>query len=85
MTAEAGKARSAKDITPDAMPGPLVRQALRELPPDQRLAVYLAEVEGFRYAEIADILQVPVGTVPSRLHRGRSRLRGRLESQVRSS
>jgi RNA polymerase sigma factor (sigma-70 family) len=81
----AGKARSAENIAPEAMPGTRVRQALLELPPDQRLAVYLSDVEGFRYAEIADIMQVPVSAVTSRLHRGRSRLRARLESQARSS
>ncbi|HVM14742.1 MAG TPA: sigma-70 family RNA polymerase sigma factor [Egibacteraceae bacterium] len=51
-----------------------VKQALAELPEAFRMAVYLADVEGFRYAEIADIMGTPVGTVMSRLHRGRARL-----------
>lgn len=51
-----------------------VREALAELPESFRMAVYLADVEGFRYAEIAEIMDTPVGTVMSRLHRGRARL-----------
>ena len=51
-----------------------VRDALADLPEQYRLAVYLADVEGFRYAEIADIMGTPIGTVMSRLHRGRARL-----------
>ena len=53
-------------------------QALGELPEEFRLAVYLADVEGFSYREIADIMETPVGTVMSRLHRGRSLLRTKL-------
>jgi RNA polymerase sigma-70 factor, ECF subfamily len=52
--------------------------ALRDLPDDLRLAVYLADVEGYRYNEIAEIMGTPVGTVASRLHLGRGRLRDRL-------
>jgi RNA polymerase sigma-70 factor, ECF subfamily len=52
-----------------------VRSALQSLPEGQRLVVYYADVEGFRYKEIASILNVPVGTVMSRLHRGRCNLR----------
>jgi RNA polymerase sigma-70 factor, ECF subfamily len=52
--------------------------ALRGLPEDLRLAVYLADVEGCRYQEIAEIMGTPVGTVASRLHHGRGRLRARL-------
>lgn len=51
-----------------------VREALADLPDEFRMAVYLADVEGFRYAEIAEIMDTPVGTVMSRLHRGRVRL-----------
>lgn len=51
-----------------------VTDALADLPENFRMAVYLADVEGFSYAEIAEIMDTPIGTVMSRLHRGRSRL-----------
>lgn len=55
-----------------------VRAALAGLPVEQRLVVFYADVEGLRYREIASILDIPTGTVMSRLHRGRTRLRGLL-------
>ena len=55
-----------------------IRQAVQALPEFQRIVVYYADVAGLRYKEIAEILQIPVGTVMSRLHRGRSQLRSRL-------
>jgi RNA polymerase sigma-70 factor (ECF subfamily) len=60
-----------------------VRHALEELPEPFRLAVLLSDVEGFSYKEIADVLDVPLGTVMSRLFRGRRMLRGRLEEYAR--
>jgi RNA polymerase sigma-70 factor (ECF subfamily) len=51
-----------------------VKEAVESLPEQFRLAVLLADVEGFSYKEIADILDVPIGTVMSRLHRGRRSL-----------
>jgi RNA polymerase sigma-70 factor (ECF subfamily) len=51
-----------------------VQRALNDLPPDYRMAVILADLEGFSYKEIAEILEVPVGTVMSRLYRGRKQL-----------
>lgn len=55
-----------------------VKEALESLPDAFRLAVYLADVEGFSYKEIADIMDVPLGTVMSRLHRGRKALQEKL-------
>ncbi len=52
-----------------------VREALAQIPEDFRLAVYFSDVEGFAYKEIAEIMETPVGTVMSRLHRGRRMLR----------
>lgn len=60
-----------------------VKEALADLPEDFRMAVYLADVEGFRYAEIAEIMGTPVGTVMSRLHRGRRRLHEALYEYAR--
>jgi RNA polymerase sigma-70 factor, ECF subfamily len=62
-----------------------VRAALAELPEEQRVAVYLADVEGFAYREIADIMDSPVGTVMSRLHRGRAALRASLADYAERS
>lgn len=55
-----------------------VLRAIEELPDEFRIPVVLADVEGFGYQEIAEILKVPVGTVKSRLYRGRRRLQERL-------
>ncbi len=60
-----------------------VKQALADLPETFRLAVYLADVEGFAYKEIADIMETPVGTVMSRLHRGRKALQKALAGYAR--
>ena len=61
-----------------------IKQALAELPESFRMAVYLADVEGFAYKEIAEIMDTPVGTVMSRLHRGRKALQKALASYARS-
>lgn len=60
-----------------------VKAALADLPEGQRMAVFYVDVEGFRYAEVAELLAVPVGTVMSRLHRGRRALRRALVEHAR--
>jgi len=71
-------ARSAEAEALERLADSEILQALRELPDDFRVAVYLADVEGYPYREIADMMGTPIGTVMSRLHRGRAKLRERL-------
>ena len=70
----AAAGRSAEDEVMDLFTDDEVKQALESLPEQFRIAVLLADVEGFSYKEIAEIVDVPIGTVMSRLHRGRRAL-----------
>ncbi len=74
----ASAGRSAEDEVLDHFTETEVKEAIEALPEQFRMAVLLGDVEGFSYKEIAEILDVPIGTVMSRLHRGRRALQKRL-------
>jgi RNA polymerase sigma-70 factor (ECF subfamily) len=74
---------SAETSVLERIPDEDVQRALEALPEQFRMAVWLADVEGFSYKEIAEILDVPIGTVMSRLHRGRKSLQKALWETVR--
>lgn len=75
--------RSAEMEAMDQLPDTDVKEALGQLGEDFRMAVYLADVEGFAYKEIAEMMDTPIGTVMSRLHRGRRQLRELLTDVAR--
>jgi RNA polymerase sigma-70 factor, ECF subfamily len=70
--------RSAEEELLDQLTDSEVKDALEALPEQFRMAVLLADVEGFAYKEIAEILDIPIGTVMSRLHRGRKAMQKQL-------
>lgn len=70
--------RSAEDELLDLFAEDEIKGALESLPENFRMVVMLADVEGFAYKEIAEILEIPIGTVMSRLHRGRKALQREL-------
>jgi RNA polymerase sigma-70 factor, ECF subfamily len=74
--------RSAEAEALAGLPGSEAIQALRSLPAGFGAAIYLADIEGYPYRDVAEILGIPIGTVMSRLHRGRERLREMLASHA---
>lgn len=77
-----GLARSAEDLALDLFTDDEVKAALESLPENFRISVLLADVEGFSYKEIAEITGVPIGTVMSRLSRGRAALQKSLAAHM---
>lgn len=80
-TSDQGK--STEDVVLENLPDSDIKNALAQIPEEFRMVVYLADVEGFSYKEIAEIVDVPTGTVMSRLHRGRKQLREKLTDYAR--
>src|SRR5688500_10624441 len=79
---QATRGRSTESEVLERITDAEVKAALDDLPEQFRMPVYLADVEGFAYKEIAEMLDIPIGTVMSRLHRGRKGLEKRLHDFV---
>jgi RNA polymerase sigma-70 factor (ECF subfamily) len=77
-THDAEMTRTPETIVLDSLVDSDITEAIDDLPEQFRMAVLLSDVEGFSYAEMAEIMDVPLGTVMSRLHRGRKALQKRL-------
>ena len=75
--------RSAELEALDNLPANIIREAMDQIPDEFRMVVYYAVVEGLPYAEIAEVMDTPVGTVMSRLHRGKKLLRTLLQDYAR--
>ncbi len=75
-------ARSAETEALERLADSEILQALRDLPEEFRVAIYLADIEGYPYKQIAEMMGTPIGTVMSRLHRGRAKLRTQLASHA---
>ena len=80
-TSNLGKSAEVEAL--ENLPDSDIKRALQEIPEEFRIAVYLVDVEGFSYKEVAEIVGVPAGTVMSRLHRGRKQLREKLAEYAR--
>lgn len=85
MTPATEGLRSAEVEALEQIPSQDVQRALAELPEEFRMAVFLSDVEGYTYKEIAEIMETPLGTVMSRLHRGRRLLREALIDYAREN
>jgi len=77
--------RSAEAEALERLPDSAIKEAMHALPDEFRLVVYLTDVEGFSYKEVSRIMGTPIGTVMSRLHRGRAKLRQTLASHEAAS
>jgi RNA polymerase sigma-70 factor (ECF subfamily) len=80
-TSDLGKSAEVEAL--ENLPDSDIKNALQEIPEEFRMVVYLADVEGFSYKEIAEIVGIPAGTVMSRLSRGRKQLREKLAAYAK--
>jgi RNA polymerase sigma-70 factor, ECF subfamily len=85
QTGRVPPSRSAESEVLDVLGDSPVMRALADLPRQFKTVLYLADIEGLQQADIADIMGTPVGTVMSRLHRGRAMLRARLGTDLAAS